>query len=241
MAVKNRKEIEKLVYDTFDALDPSGTNTLKWKVFFGKMDDAKFQSYMKDFLANPEENFILDINEFDRKVTMKHCEAAAKVLGIPLTETVIMPHLSGDPKRAVATKQKCIVGWINVKRTQQLLHKKNGLALANDNVYHLTGQVIGDDKDARSSDMEAMMLVSLGADSILQELHGPRSDDLVMSREMMEKVSTQGYVRLEDLTNLKTNKITLNAVNAYLLGMQLKSDIITDSYVLPELLKSALN
>ena len=125
MAVANRAYIEKLIYDTFDALDPSGTNTTKYRVMFGDMNDAQFEKFMKDFLKNDGENFALDIVDFEHDVHMEYCEKAAKVLGIPLMEYVYMPHLTMDKKHVVVSKEKCLVGYINVKRTQQLLHKKN--------------------------------------------------------------------------------------------------------------------
>ena len=234
--IRNRKEIEQLVYNTFDALDPSGTNTAKYREYYSSLSDAQFEKHMKDFLKNPDENFILDTQDFEHSVKMDYCERAAKVLGIPLMEYVYLPHLTMDKKRVIVSKEKCLVGWINVKRTQQLLHKKNGLAVSDESRYHLTGQVTGEDKDARDSDIEATMLVSLGAEHILQELHGPRSDDLVMNREMMDHIATKQHVQLDELTNSPTNKVTLNTVNAYFLGMQIKSDIVVDSYVLPSVL-----
>jgi hypothetical protein len=139
-----------------------------------------------------------------------------------------------DKKNVVVSKEKCLVTYINVKRTQQLLHKKNGLSVSNERTSALTGQVTGDDKNARDSDIEAAMLVALGADKILQELHGPRADDIVMKRQLRQSIATKGYALLEELDNSPLNKTTLNTVNAFLLSMGLKSDIITDTYVLPK-------
>lgn len=234
MAVSNRQYIEKLIYDTFDALDPSGTNTNKFKLAFSQMNDAQFEKYMKDFLKNDQENFMLDIVEFDHDLKMENCEKAAKVLGIPLMEYVYMPHLTMDRNRVVVSKQKCLVGYINIKRTQQMVQKKNGLSISNERRSAMTGQAVDKDKNARDSDIEASMLVALGADKILQELHGPRSDDPVMKRQMNQSIATKGYVMLEELDNLPTNKVTLNTVNTYLLGMGLKSDLISDTYILPK-------
>lgn len=232
--VANREYIEKMIYDTFDALDPSGTNTSKYRMMFAGMNDQQFAKFMKDFLASDGEYFMLDIVEFDHDLKMEYCEKAAKVIGIPLMEYVYMPHLSMDKGNCVVSKQKCLVGYINVKRTQQLVHKKNGLSTSNDKVSALTGQVVRKDKNARSSDIEASMLVSLGADKILQELHGPRADDAVMKRQMNQSIATKGYVMLDELDNLPTNKVTLNTINTYLLGMGLISDIVTPTYILPK-------
>lgn len=234
MAVANRKYIEKLIYDTFDALDPSGVNGDKYRTLFSSMDDKEFESFMKEFLKDQNEQFTLDIVEFEHDLKMDYCEAAAKVLGIPLMEYVYMPHLSMDKQHVVVSKEKCLVTYINVKRTQQTLQKKNGLSTSNEKMSALTGQVVQKDKNARVSDIEGSMLVSLGAEHILQEFYGPRADDHVMKRQMTQSIATKGYVLLEDLENLPTNKVTLNTVNTYLLSMGLKSDIVSDSYILPK-------
>lgn len=234
MAVTNREYIEKLIYDTYDALDPSGTNSAKYRNMLSGLSDQEFEKFMKDFLKNDEEQFMLDIVEFEHDLNMDRCEKAAKVIGIPLMEYVYMPWLTMDKKHVVVSKEKCLVGYINVKRPQQMVHKKNGISVSNTKVSALTNQVVNKDKNARDSDIEASMLVALGADKILQELHGPRSDDPVMKREMNQSIATKGYVLLDDLNNLPTNKVTLNTVNTFLLSMGLKSDLVTDSYILPK-------
>jgi hypothetical protein len=234
MIVENRAKIEKIIYDTFDALDPSGANTDKYKELFGSMNDNEFAKYMKDFLNDDNENFVLDIVEYEHGLDMNNIEKAAKVLNIPLMEYVYMPHLTMDKKHVVCSKEKCLVGYINVKRTQQLLHKKNGISVSNEKRSAMTNQVVDKDKNARDSDIEASLLVSLGADKILQEFHGPRSDDTIMKREMNQSIATKGYVQLDELENSPTNKVTLNTVNTYLLSMGIKSDLVSDTYILPK-------
>lgn len=234
MKVVNRNHIEDLIYKTFDALDPSGANTDKYRALFSVMSDTEFAKFFKEFLAKDDENFTLDIVEFEHDLKMSYCEDAAKVLGIPLMEYIYMPHLTMDKKHVVVSKQKCLVTYINVKRPQQLLHKKNGLSISNEKVSATTGQVVRKDKNARDSDIEASMLVALGADKILQELHGPRADDPVMKRQMQQSIANKGYVMLDELENLPTNKVTLNTVNTFLLSMGLKPDLVSDTYILPK-------
>lgn len=234
MKVTNRQAIEDLIYKTFDALDPTGANTTRYRAYFSTMTDDAFANFFKEFLKNDDENFTLDIIEYENNLKMEYCEKAAKVINIPLYEYIYMPWLTMDKKNVVVSKEKCLVGYINVKRTQQLVHKKNGISVSNEKRSATTGQVTNKDKNARDSDIEASMLVALGADKILQELHGPRADDLVMKQEMNESINTKGYVMLDELTNLPTNKVTLNTVNTYLLGMMLHSDLVTDSYILPK-------
>lgn len=234
MVVTNRKEVESLIYRTFNAMDPSGANTEKYKEMFGAMNDQQFAKFMKEFLDNPMDNFSFDMVDFERDLRMENVEKAAKVLGIELFEYVYLPHLTMDKTRVVRTKQKVLVGYFNIKRPQQLLHKKNGLSLSNERRSMLTGQVTGKDKNSRDSDIEASMLVALGCNSILQELHGPRADDMTMKAQMNQSIRNKGYAMLEDMDNLPTNKTTLVTIDTYLLGMMLKSDLITDTYILPK-------
>jgi len=234
MSVANRNQIEKLIYDTFDKLDPSGLNTTKYKNMLSALDDKAFESWMKKFLSNDDEQFIMDIIEYDTDIKLENCEAAAKVLGVPLTERVFMPHITMDRNNAVVSKEKVIVGYINPKRMQQLLYKKNGLAVSNERTSHITGQVTGEDKHARDSDIEAAMLISIGADKIIQEFHGPRADDPVMRTQTAQKIAEKGYVELEELDNDPRNKVTLNTVGMYLLSMGLEHNLLGNTYVLPK-------
>ena len=235
MAVVNREYIEKMIYDVFNELDPTGKNTTKYKDMLSTLDAKEFEKYMKEFLADDEEQFVLDIVEFETKLTLDQCEKAAKVIGVPLMERVFLPHLTMDKNNVIVTSDKCLVGYINTKRTQQLLHKKNALATSNERTSALTGQVIGDDKNTRDSDIEAAMLISLGADKVLQEFHGPRADDVVMRRQMRQRISDKGYVMLEELDSDPRNKTTLNTLGVYLLTMGLEHDLLGESYLLPRI------
>ena len=71
----------------------------------------------------------------------------------------------------------------------------------------------------------------------LREFNGPRSDDMVMKREMLNEINQQGYVTINSLTNDVTNKTTLNTVNTYLLGMGIKSDLVTKGLMIKQTLK----
>ena len=240
MAVKNRKEIENLIYQVFDALDPTGANTEKYKSMFSPMNDKEFEKFMKEFLNDDMENFVLDMVDYERDVRMENVEKAAKILNVPISEYIFMPNLTMDKKNVISTPDKCLVGYVNIKRLQQLVMKKNGLSIDNSKISALTGQVVDKDKNSRDSDIESEILVSLGADKILQELNGARADDMVMKREMNNQIATKGYVILDELTNLPTNKTTLTTVNSFLLAMHIKSNLISDSYILPKTMEAIL-
>ena len=133
-------------------------------------------------------------------------------------------------KDIVWSIQRCIVNiglWM----------KKNGVSTGIDIRSSLTGQVTGTDKNGRQSDLENAVLVSLGMTNTLREFNGPRSDDMVMKREMLNEINQQGYVTINSLTNDVTNKTTLNTVNTYLLGMGIKSDLVTKGLMIKQTLK----
>lgn len=237
---EKRKKMEDLIYKFFDAFDQSGTNTKKYKDLFQPMTNQQFDNYFKAFFADKNAYLILDICDYEYSIKMEDIERAAKVLNIPLFENVYMPHLSMDKEKIVVTKEPVPVGYLNIKRTQQTVSKKNGISTDIDNRSALTGQVIAEDKNGRESDLENSMLVSLGLENTLKELNGPRSDDMVMKQQMLQDISTKGYLSLNDLDSDLTNKTTLNTVNVFLLGMGLNSDLVTSGLMLPSTIKQNL-
>ena len=106
---KKRKEIEDLIYSTFNILDKTGTNTKKYKGIFSKMNDDQFNKYMKEFLNDNDENFYLEIEPFEREPHIEDIKKALDFLKVPVEEYVYFPHLNegGEPIR---TKDRIIVG-----------------------------------------------------------------------------------------------------------------------------------
>ncbi len=118
-----------------------------------------------------------------------------------------------------------------------MVHKKNGLSISNTKRSALTGQVSASDKNGRESDMENSMLLVVGANNILRELNGPRADDMVMKSEMNTAINTNGYVSLDQLDDDPTNKTALNTIDVFMLGMGLKTDLVTGGLMLKHTIK----
>ena len=232
-----RKRMESLIYAVFDALDLSKINTEKYKDLFGEMNDSKFDAFFREFFKDENEYLVLDVVDYERDFKIENVEAAAKILGIPLFEKVALPFVNGDPRNPVITKYEVPVGYVHVKRVQQILSKKNTTSTEIASRSAMTGQVVGKDKNARDSDQENFALVSLGANDTLREFMGPRADDMVMKNEMYASIAQKGYVSLAQLTNKVENKTTLNALDVHLIGMGIKSDLITDGLVVKKSLK----
>lgn len=227
MDKNKRKKIEKLVYDVFSALDPTGANTERYQDMFGKMKDVEFDKFIKELLSNEDNYLILDIADYERDMRMENVEAAAKVLDIPLYEYIVMPHVNGDKENPVVSKFPVPVMYLHMKRMQQMVNKKNSTSIESSKRNMLTGQVTGEDKNSRSSDMENLNLVAINADNTLKELLGPRADDNVMKNEMLQQIALTGNVTLSNMTNDLENKTALNTLNVFFTGMGFRTDLIT--------------
>lgn len=235
-----RAKMEKLIYDFFGAIDKSGTNVKKYKELFQPMSNQQFDNYFKMLFADDKAYLILDIADYEHTITYEDIERGAKALNIPLFEYVYMPHLTMDKSRVIATKEPVPVGYINIKRTQQTVSKKNGISTNIDSRSAITNQVTGGDKNGRESDLENTMLVSLGLINTLRELNGPRADDSHMKNEMLRDIALNGYTTLENMEDDVMNKTTLNTVSTYFLGMELNTDLVTKGLMLPSELKKEI-
>lgn len=236
----NRAAMEKIIYDTFSAIDKTGRNTKYYKDLFSPMSDAQFKKYFKDLFEDEMAYLLLHVIEFEVEPAMPDIEKAAKVLNVPLFEYVTLPHITMDTNKPIVTPEPVPVGYILIKRTQQTVSKKNGISMGMSKRQPFTGQVTGVDKNGRESDIENMVLTGLGMNNVLKELNGPRADDLTAKERMLRDISVNGYTTLKDLPDDVSNKITLNTFNVYLLGMCINSDLITSGLMLKNTVKEEL-
>lgn len=233
-----RQKMETLIYSVFDQLDKTKTNTNKYKQMFKKMSDAQFDTFFKKFFADEDQYLVLNVVDYEVDLKIEDVEDAAKVLGVPIFERVIMPAVNHDLNNPVVTKYRVLVGYVHMKRVQQLLSKKNTTSTEASSRSALTNQVVGKDKNARDSDQENFALVTINATETLRELMGPRADDMVMKSEMYSSIAQKEFVSLDSLTSHVDNKATLNAVNVHLLGMGINNDLITEGLVLKKTLNT---
>jgi len=222
-----RRRVEQLVLDVFSALDKTGGNTAHYRAFFKSMSDEQFARWIGGFLRDEEENFYLEAIPGRNEPALADIEKAAKILGVPLNERVTFPHLGG-----VKTREAVPVGWLLIKRHQQIVSKKNDAAQGARQRNPRTGQVTGEDKSARTSDMEHYSLQTVGAEHALEELLGPRADDLRAKGRMYEKIGSEGFVNLSELPAEPRNRVTLNTINTLLLGAGIRSDLINRGLLL---------
>jgi hypothetical protein len=141
-----------------------------------------------------------------------------------------MPHLSADPNRPVRTKEPVLVGYLNIKRPQQMVMKKTGLALSDTNRDEQTGAMKGDSKGGTTTGVENELLAGAGADVILSEISGARGDNVTEYDNMLDEISRTGSVKLEDIKTGVYDKPTLMQTDLFLKAMGVKTDLISESY-----------
>jgi hypothetical protein len=241
--IKKRKAAEECVYKTMDILDPSGTNTNRYKKIFSTMSDSKFANFMKCMFDDFNMNFTLEIKEFEREVDIQKAEKAAKYLGIPLEEYVILPHLSNSQEHPVVTKEKCIVGYHIEKRMEQTNTKKNSTSTHISERSATTGQVIGRDKNGRNSDQENIALKVIGANDIARELNGFRADGLDRKNYAYAQIAKTGSCSLEDIEAQAgiEDRLALETIDVYYKMMGIQTDLITPDLLLISSVKKGGN
>lgn len=232
MAKKHQKILD-YIYSSIDAIDPTGRNTEKYKEFFDKLSDEDFKKYFKEFLLDDRDNFTVEMDQFDQNVTIEQIVHAGEIARVILEDYLVMPSISDDPDDPYVTTEKVLLLHLNQRRVQQTLSVKNHVSTSMDKRNPKTGQVIDDDKNSRTSDMEMFQLIFQGAFDKLREDFGPKSDNMAAKNEMLYQIQRKGSVSLEELPNLMKDKVALNYMNFLLLAAGYQSDLINDKDLLP--------
>ena len=216
--IKEKKQlIMRSLINIMKLLDPSGTNADYYKHRLGDLSEKDFAAWFGTFAKDPKRNYYLEIIEFDRDLKIENIEKCAEYMGIPLNERIAIPYLNHNKETPVLSPEPVPVGYINMKRVQQtLIHKTHG-SIKIDQRNGKTGQVFGDDKNARNSDVETYGLLALGAKEALKEFMTFRADDMVAKGEAYNKLSRDGYLVRNELTNDPRNRVSLATLDAYFL------------------------
>ena len=227
-----RKKVMDKITKVYTYLDRTGENLNYQLGYWNSMSDVKFMKEMKAFLNDEKANFTLEVLPNKNEPSLKDIKDALKSIGVPENEYVYFPHLGG-----IRTKHKVPVGYVHIKRLQQILSKKNTYTLDISKRNAKTGQVTGESQIARISDLETTALTAIGAESALKEFLGPRADDSRAKNKMYADIGNFGYVSQADIPNSLEEKQTLNTVSDYLTAAGLDNDLLTDNRVL-ELIKT---
>jgi len=142
-----RKKIESHILTTMSKLDKTGTNTEFYKNAFKEMTDQQFDKWVRKLIDDPEENLYMEILPYKNEPTLKDIKDGLDYLKVPTNEYVYFRH--DENGKELRTRYPVSVGYIQVKRLQQILSKKNTYSTSIKSRNMKTGQVSGDDKIAR--------------------------------------------------------------------------------------------
>ncbi len=225
---KKRDRITQLILDTMGALDPTGANAKRYKDILAGMSDAQFETFCRRMKNDEDFHFYLEAVPYKNEPSLDDIEKAAKIVGVPLHEYVYFRH-NGE---VIRSREKVPVGYVYVRRLQQVLKKKTGYSLDTNKRSQVTGQLVGDSAAGRLADEETYMLMTMGAESITKELLGPRADNRDKRLQMYQAIERDGFASLEALRGDRKNQPTLNYLDTLLLGAGLKSDLVNPTELL---------
>jgi hypothetical protein len=223
-----RDKIEKMVLGVVKRLDNSKMlNYKRYEAMFASMDESEFEKWAKTKGRELDDTIQIFQLPFE-EMKMTQIKSAADFLGVPLEEYVWYRHSDAE---GVRTKMRVPVGYIHIKRVQQLLNKKNRYALDTEDTELKSGQVKGESKVASISDPESFALVATGAKNALKEFMGPRADNQSKKLSLYRQIARDGFATLETMEEDSdiSKSTTINTMNAYLLASGIKSDLVNDS------------
>lgn len=228
-----RKQAEKLIYDVFNAVDKTGTNTEYYKQLFADMSDEQFYKFAQRRLP-----YRMTQELFKIEPTMSDIFEAFRVLDKPLMEKVKLPYLYKDSNGVPIESKECLVIYIHLKRMKQMLSKKTNTAMEIANRDMKTGLLVSDDKGGKESDREFETLAIMNLDYTMDEFIGPKADAMKVKSEMYNTIASKGFVSEEDLNIEKSDSLARNMLNVYLLGCNIHSNLIDEDYMTPLTIKN---
>lgn len=230
---KQRTEAETLIYSVMDALDNTNTNSDHYKGIFTKMSNTQFETLFKKKFP-----LKFHVNPFVIEPKIEDIEAAANILNIPLFEKVRLPHVYRNKDGIAVQSKECMVGYLHVRKEQQLITKKNSMSTNITQRDMKTGRLLGYDKNGNTSDRENEALLVGGLYNTLDELKAPRADYMNAKNSMYAAISATGMVTKKDVPVDSEDSLSLNLLNTYLIGSHIQSNIINKDYYLPHTLNN---
>ena len=108
---QQRLKAERLIYQIYDILDPSGRNTEFWKNEFNNMNDDQFKKYISKSFP-----FYFQTGAF-KEPSMAEISKALDALNVPLLEPVYLPYKykdsDGNPMKTMNAYGHAIITVMN--------------------------------------------------------------------------------------------------------------------------------
>ena len=225
---EQREEAEFLIYKVLDKVDPTHTNSDYYRELFSKMDNNKFYHFFERRLP-----IRFHYQPFKIEPKIEDIIDAFKIMKKPLIEKVNMPHIYRNIDGVPVQSDECMVIYLNIKRMVQIVAKKSHVFPNIDKRDWKTGLLTGEDKGAKETDREFEALAAYGLDYTIDEFSRVRADATTAATEMNSIISAKGFVSENDFVVGKYDSVGKNALNVYLIGCNLASNLVNVNYYTP--------
>lgn len=224
---KNKiREIKDFIYEAFDILDKSGSNTDYYKNLLENMTDEEFIKFI-----SKKYPFKFQMKQSVTEPKMADITKACKFTGVPLLEEIYLPYYYKNSKGEPVRTAKCMVGYQHIKKVQQIVTKKSKWSTSIDNRDMKTGRLLGADKGTAISDREFEGLATLGLYNTMYEFAKPKGDALKAKAAMNNAIATKGFVSQEDIPNDLDDSLSRNYLDVCLTSALFETNLTsTDGY-----------
>ena len=228
----NRKKAESTIYEFFDIVDKTGTNTAYYKELFSKMSDQEFLKWCKRPLP-----LRFHSKPWVIEPTMGEIKKGLDYLGVPLTEKIALPYLYQNKDGEPVYSKPAIVIYIHIKKMKQFVIKKNNISVGIDERDMKTGLLTSHDKGGKTSDREMEGLIGFNMFDTMEELSTWRADYMNAKSIAYSTIANTGIVYQKDIPISNEDSLAKNMLNYYMLGSGIYTNIINKDYMLPTTIK----
>lgn len=228
LSSEKRKEIESVIYKTYDAADHTGTNSEYYKKIFKDMTDDQFYKFLERRLP-----FRFHTELFEVEPTMADIFDAFDVINKPLLEKIKMPFKYVNKNGNPIESEECLVIYINPKRMKQMLAKKNSIGLNIGKRDMRNGRLLDEDKGGQTSDREFESMSVFGWENTIDEYSTLKADAMDMKTEGYNIITTVGQLSMKDMQRKPEDSVAKNYFNVYLIGANLHSNLVDEDFITP--------
>ena len=232
MDKSQREEIEKLVLNSMNILDKSGTNTEYYKNLFARMSDTQFKNFLSKKFP-----FKFQYRPSVVEPSMDDATKALDYIGVPLMEKISEPYVYTNKDGVPVNTKECLVIYIHHKPVQQFITKKNKWSIDTSNRDMKTGRLVGADKGAVTSDREFESMSVQGMDKTMKEFYSIKADSMNAKNLANNIIGTTGMLRLEDVPVDIDDSLSKNLMNVYMIGAHFNSNLVNQGNYTPYTLK----
>lgn len=218
-----RSEIEALILEVLDLLDPSKENSSRYATMFKSMNDADFDTWMNR-LANKEEKLHVFFPNMMTPLKMPNIIAAADHINVPLFSRIKMYDESTQREYTTPEEYAVILG--PVRRLQQHVQSKMSIPEGDTHIDQLTGQVTKPDKGSGMSVPEMLILMSKGLPASLVELTNVRGGNVISYSSLKSMLEENGSASLSEIGVGSTKPRSAVTLGILLKGMGIDNNIV---------------